>query len=158
MSTVSWTAQTHLKDIPLPFMDIVLTERFLLPPDSFKRFQMPVPETVAEVAEASGIGIQEVLKILQECMELNQTIWLQGPIETYLSEPNIWIIDMRALVDFDAEPLHPRARIFQHGNQAHQLEMMRTFDKVIVLSGTPAHAWSAAMSLRQMNIKAYLTT
>lgn len=153
---MTWTAETPLKDLAIPFMDAVLTERFLLPPDSFRRFQMHVPETVAEVAEASGMTTEDVLKVLKECVELNQLIWLTGPIDTYLGQSDIWIIDMRPLVDFDAEPLHPNARIFHHGHQAHQLELMRTFAKVIVLSSTPAHTWSAAMSLRQMGIKAFL--
>lgn len=151
-------ADTALTEIPLPFMDVVLTERFLLPPDSFKRFQMPLPKTVFDVSEVSGLPVGRVVEILNECVDLNQKIWLQIPLDEAAAQDRTWIVDMRPMVDYDVDPLHPAARIFHHGNQAHQLELMRTLDKVIVLSATDAHAWSATMALRQMGVNAFLCT
>lgn len=149
-------ATTRLDQIPLPFMDVVLGERFLLPVESLQRFQMPIPQTIADIVESSGLPLENVLNIFHECLTLNQDIWLDAKIDDFVGEEQTWIIDMRPMIGFDVDPLHPDARIFHHGNQGQQLELMRTMKKVIVLSTPASHAWSAAMSLRQMKVPAFL--
>lgn len=156
MTQLELSADTRLDQIPLPFMDVVLGERFLLPLDSLRRFQMPIPQTIADIVELSGLPVNNVTAILHECLELNQDIWLDGKIEDFVGGDQTWIVDMRPMVGFDVDPLHPDARIFHHGNQAQQLELMRTMKKVIVLSTPASHAWSAAMSLRQMKVPAFI--
>lgn len=158
MSSAELNAHTALKDIPLPFMEIVLSERFLLPPESLQRFQMSPPETIQDVSDLSGLSIANIAKILRECMEINETIWLNGTIDDFVDLDRTWVVDMRPMVGYDVDPLHPAARIFHHGNQAQQLELMRTLERVIILSATEAHAWSAAMALRLMGIHSFLLT
>ena len=155
-SEKSLLPSTKLSELGLPFLEIVLAEKFLLPPESLKRFGMPVPLTISELAEASGMPLDEVIKIVLECLDLNEKIWLGGVLADYFARPNMWVVDMRPYVTFECEPLHADARIFHLGNPAAQLEIMRTLEGVVVLSKSIAHAWSAAMSLRCMGITAYV--
>lgn len=147
---------TPLIQLGLPHLDVVLAERFLLPPDSLRRFNMPIPQTIEDLCEASGMPLDEVSSILSECLALDKQVWLSGDIEEFTDRDGTWLVDMRPNVDYDMDPIHPKARIFHHGNQVAQLQLMRELKCVIVLSGSEAHAWSAAMALRSMNVPAFV--
>ena len=156
MTAITCSAHTALNDIPLPFMDVVLAERFLLPAESLKRFHMPVPQSIQEVADLSGLPVEHIIKVFEECLSIDKLIWLSGTADDFAGKEGTWIVDMRPMVGYDVDPLHPSARIFHHGNQAQQLELMRRLDRIIVLSAPSSHAWSAAMALRLMSIKSFL--
>ena len=154
---LAYEGSVRLDAIGLPFMDLILAERFLLPPESLKRFGMAVPETVAELCDATGMDLAHVNKILQDCVTHNQDLWLGGcDLDSIAAKDDAWIVDMRPGVSHDEEPLHPAARIFHLGNQAAQLGIMRTLNQVIVLSHSEGHAWSAAMGLRSMGVRSFV--
>ena len=147
---------TILASLPLKFLDVVLAERFLLPTDSLMRFGIPIPETVHDVVEATGMPYSKVRDILIECIELDRLVWLPTRLDHLTLGDGDWLVDMRVNVDFDAAPLHPEARIFHHGDKRAQLEIMRSLNRVIIMSDKMSHAWSAALSLRLMGVKAFL--
>lgn len=150
------TADTKLEEISLPYWDVVLAERFLLPPDSLKRFQIKSPETLGELEDATGIPLNEITSILEECLTLDSVLWLAGEIEDYTNKEDTWIVDMRRMVTHETEPLHDAARLFHLGSPAAQLAYMRTLQRVIVLDEKPSKAWSSAMSLRSMGVPAFV--
>jgi hypothetical protein len=154
LNPVNWSESTSLSQLNLPFFEVVLAERFLLPSESLRRFNLPVPTTLGELCEASGMPMTHVVKVIKECIAIDQDVWSDAALEDFLDVENRWIVDMRPGLDLDAEALHPRARIFHHGNPAAQLDIMRSMDQILVLSKPLEHAWSAAMSLRQMGVRA----
>jgi len=148
---------TPLADLGLPHVDVVLTERFLLPPEALKKIGEPVPTNLGELSEMSGMPLGDVWAIITECLELDQD--LRQPISDLSAEikkEGIILLDMRPGVTIDSEPLHPDARLFHAQNPQTFLPFLRTLNRVFVISHNDAHAWSAAMSLKKMGIPAFL--
>lgn len=155
-SSLDLKPHIKLNDLGLPFIDVVLSERFLLPAQSLTRFGVAPPQTISELCEVSGMPFQEVSQILNDCLAFNMEIWLEGSLDDYLHQESVWVCDMRPQVDYSSEPLHPAARMFHLGNPTAQLALMRNLSKVIVLRETPAYAWSAAMALRGMGVASFV--
>ena len=156
-STTQLDGSTRLASLGLPHMDLILAERFLLPPESLRRFNMAVPETVSDLMDSTGMNLKEIERILVECHNLNADIALSGmDLDQLAQDSETWIMDMRPGVTIDDDPLHPAARLFHLGNQAGQLAVMRTLSRIVVLSHSSGHAWSAAMGLRSMGVRAFV--
>ena len=152
-----WKPETRLDSLGLPFIDVVLTERFLLPPTLLKRAGEETPETLGDVERLTGMPFVEVLAVLNECIQISQDLWLAvDNLDQAANEEGTIILDMRPDVSFETEPLHPSARIFHMHNPSALLPHLRSCAKVLVLSHSESHAWSAAMSLRKMSISAFL--
>jgi hypothetical protein len=157
-NSANFDRDTRLCDTGLRFTDVVLTERFLLPPESLRRIGERVPETLGEIAEMSGIPLAEVLAVIEECFELSADLYLPpGDLAEYTGVEGTVLVDMRPDVTIESEPLHPDARMFHLQSPATMLPYLRSCQKVIVLSAPDSHAWSAAMALRKMKIPAVLT-
>ena len=154
---IHFDGQTKLSETGLEFIDVVLTERFLLPPDALRKIGEPVPETLGEVAAMSGLKVPEVIAVVEESLELSRDLYIDiEDLQLAATEPNTVIVDMRPNVSFETEPLHPDAKMFHMQKPAQMLPFLRSMSRVIVLSEPQSHAWSAALSLRKMNIKAIL--
>jgi hypothetical protein len=152
-----WTPQTRLDSLGLPYLDVVLTERFLLPPDLLKRAGEEVPETIGDLERLTGMLWIDVCQVLNECLEVGENIWLEvEELNLIASETGTMILDMRPDVSYETEPLHPSAKVFHMHNPSALIPLLRTLSRVLVISDSESHAWSAAMSLRKMNIPAYL--
>jgi hypothetical protein len=150
-------SETKLEHLGLPFIDVLLTERFLLPPDLLRRAGEEVPTTVGDLERLSGMPIQDIFAIIDECKELSLDLWLStADLETIDNKEGTVILDMRPHVTFETDPLHPSARLFHLQNPGTLLPFLKTCTQVIVLSSTAEHAWSAAISLRKMGINALL--
>jgi hypothetical protein len=148
---------TKLTDLSLPYIDVILHERFLLPPKEMKRLGLDIPQTIGDLVDQAGTNLESVKNILQECMTLSKGIILDIPLAKVSDvQETEWILDVRPNVDFDSEPLHPNGRIFHLGNRMAQIEIMKTLHRVIVISDEPGHAWSAAMALRKEGVSAYV--
>jgi hypothetical protein len=146
-----------LSDLGLPYLDVVLTERFLLPPEALKKIGEPVPTNLGELAEMSGMPLADVWVIINECLELDKN--LHRPISDLSAETRkegVILLDMRPGVTIESEPLHPDARLFHAHNPQTFLPFLRTVNQVFVISHSDAHAWSAAMSLKKMGIAAFI--
>lgn len=151
--------KTPLTDLGLPHVDVVLTERFLLPPEALKKIGEPVPTNLGELSEMSGMPLGDVWTIIAECLELDQDLRQPFTITDLLAETKkegVILLDMRPGVTIDSEPLHPHARLFHAQNPQTFLPFLRTLNRVFVISHSDAHAWSAAMSLKKMGIPAFL--
>ena len=145
--------KTLLQDLGLPFVDVVLTERFLLPPEALKKIGESVPSTLEDVSKLSGMSLQEVWTIVRECIDLDKNLHrAQVDLTLETKKQGVLLIDMRPGVDIDTEPLHPAARLFHCQNPQSFLPFLRTLEKVYVISFSDAHAWSAAVSLKKMGI------
>ncbi len=153
----SLTSTTRLDATGLPYIDIVLTERFLLPPDALLKIGEKIPNTIGDVVELSGMPLQHVCDVIQECLTIGSHMFLDvANLTTAAQEEGTIVIDMSPCLDSDTLPLHDAARLFHAQNPQQLLPFLRTMDRVLVISNTEAHAWSAAMSLRKMDIKAWL--
>ncbi len=149
--------RTKLSSTGLEFVDVVLTERFLLPPVALRKMGESVPETLADVAVMSGMDLDNVIEVVRECLALSQDLYFEmGDLQTLVEQDGAMILDMRPEVTFETEPLHPAAKIFHMQNPAQMLPFLRSLNQVIVLSEPASHAWSAALALRKMQIKAFL--
>jgi hypothetical protein len=147
---------SRLADLQLPFIDALLTEKFLLPTESLIRFNIKPPETLQDISDLSGIAVDQVLSTIRKCVEIDQLIWIDGILDEYAGLDNVWIMDMRPGIAPEDEPLHKNARIFHHGNQSVQVELMRTLSKVIVLNSSKEKAWSSTMALRELGINSFV--
>ncbi len=148
---------TNLSETGLEFVDVVLTERFLLPPAALRKMGEPVPETLAEIAAMSGLDLAQVVAVVEECLELSQDLYFEAEqLEIAAQLEGTVIVDMRPDISIETEPLHPSARLFHAQSPAHILPFLRSMNRVIVLSDPQSHAWSAALALRKMSIKAFL--
>lgn len=153
----NFNPKTPLTDLGLPHVDVVLTERFLLPPEALKKIGEPVPTNLEELSEMSGMPLKDVWAIICECLELDQD--LRQPMTDLSAETkkeSTILLDMRPGVTIETEPLHPDARLFHAQNPQTFLPFLRTLKRVLVISHSDAHAWSAAMSLKKMGIPAFL--
>jgi len=149
--------QTRLDQLGLAYIDVVLTERFLLPPAALQKIGESVPETIGEVADLSGMHPSEVMATLQECLDLSLDLEIE--IESLSKESSTEgtvVLDMRPDIEIDSEPLHESARLFHAQNPQQLLPFLRTQSRIFVLSHSAEHAWSAALSLRKHGIKAWL--
>lgn len=153
----SWTPETRLDETGIPYMDVVLTERFLLPPAALLKIGESVPVTIAELVALSGMPLPEVLSILSECAEVGQDIWLEiNDLAEAAGQEGTIILDMRPDIEIDTEPLHESARLFHAQSPQTLLPYLRSLKRVLVLSHSDEHAWSATMSLRKMSIAAWM--
>lgn len=149
--------ETLLVDIGLPHLDVVLTERFLLPPEALKKIGEPLPTTLGELSSMSGMPIGEVWAILAECLELDKSLHLEiSDLSDEIRKEGVILLDMRPGVTIESEPLHPDARLFHAQNPQTFLPFLRSLRQVIIISHSEAHAWSAAMSLKKMGIPAFI--
>jgi hypothetical protein len=154
-----FSQNTKLSEVGLEFTDVVLTERFLLPPDSLLKIGEKVPETFDEIAAMSGISVQDVIEVVKECLELSKNIYLaDSELNLLIENGSAVIVDMRPDVDFETEPLHPSAKLFHLQSPQTMLPFLRSQDCVVVMSEPASHAWSAALALRKMKIPAVLLT
>lgn len=151
-----WKPETRLDATGIPFVDVLLTERFLLPPDALRRIGEKVPETLSEVVDLSGITFDDVTDVIDECLELGEDIYIAFDLAHAVNHETTILLDMRPNVSYETDPLHSSAKIFHLQNPQSFLPFLRSIEQVIVLSETDAHAWSAAMSLRKMGIKAWV--
>ena len=150
-------ADTMLRATGLEFVEVVLTERFLLPPAALRRIGEPVPETLGEIATMSGMDLAAVVAVVEECLALCRNLYLVAEnFEEIIRDEGTVLVDMRPDVSIETEPLHPAAKLFHLQNPSQMLPFLRSMSRVIVLSDPLAHAWSAALALRKMNIKAFL--
>jgi hypothetical protein len=153
---LGFTSATRLDATGLPYIETVLTERFLLPPGALLKIGKKIPETLGEVAELSGMPLQHVCDVVLECLDTGKNVFLDGlNLSAAAREEGTIIIDMRPCADISTEPLHASARIFHAQNPQQMIPFLRTMHRVLVISDSDAHAWSAAMSLRKMSIKAW---
>lgn len=151
------TATTRLDAIGLPYIDVILTERFLLPPAALLKIGEKVPTTIGEVVELSGMPLQHVCDVVEECLTVGNNIFLEiTSLASAALEDGTIVIDMSPCIDLATPPLHDAARMFHAQNPQQLLPFLRTMNRVLVISKSEDHAWSAAMSLRKMNIKAWL--
>jgi len=149
--------QTRLDQIGLTHIDVVLTERFLLPPAALRKIGESVPETIAEIAALSGMDPSEVMSTLQECLDLSRDLEIEiDSLSTEAAAEGTVVLDMRPDIEIDSEPLHESARLFHAQNPQQLLPFLRTQSRIFVLSHSAEHAWSAALSLRKHGIKAWL--
>lgn len=149
--------QTPLAALGLPYIDVVLTERFLLPPEALRKIGEPVPETLEQLVSASGMPIEEIWAIICECKELDQNLRVEvQDLSEELRKDGVLLLDMRPGVTIESEPMHPSARLFHTQNPQNFLPYLRTLDRVFVLSHSGSHAWSAAVSLKKLGIKAVI--
>jgi hypothetical protein len=146
-----------LDTLGFEFLDVILKERFLLPPAELKKIGENVPATLGEVSRLSGMPYEEIYNVLDECLDLGRDIWtdIKDLGEAAGVEGTI-IVDMRPDVSFESEPLHESARLFHMQNPSTLLPFLRTCRRVLVISNSEDHAWSAAMALRKMSINAFL--
>ncbi len=157
ISNQGLTSTTQLDATGLPFIEIVLTERFLLPPDALLKIGEKIPTTIGEIVELSGMPLQYVCDVIQECLTIGNNIFVEIPsLTTAAQMEGTIVVDMSQCLDIHTQPLHDSARMFHAQNPQQLLPFLRTMDRVLVISHTEAHAWSAAMSLRKMDIKAWL--
>lgn len=160
MSTIpvlALTSTTRLDATGLPYIDIVLTERFLLPPAALLKIGEKVPTTIGEVIELSGMPFQHVCDVIEECIAIGDNIFLDiTSLAAAALEEGTIVVDMSPYMDHLTLPMHDSARMFHAQNPQQWLPFLRTMDRVLVISKSEGHAWSAAMSLRKMNIKAWL--
>ena len=151
------TSSTRLDQTGLPFLDIVLTERFLLPPAALLKIGEKIPTTIGEVVELSGMPLQHVCDVIEECLAVGNNIFLNiTNLDAAALEDGTIVVDMSPCIDHSTPPLHDAARMFHAQNPQQLLPFLRTMNRVLVISKSEDHAWSAAMSLRKMNIKAWL--
>lgn len=147
--------QKALEDLGLPFMDVILTERFLLPPEALSKIGEPIPKTLQDVSTLTGMPLEEVWSVLCDCLELDKNLdRVHVDLTVEAAKEGVLLVDMRPGVDLETEPLHPDARLFHNQNPQTFLPFLRTLDKVYVISGSDAHAWSAAVSLKKMGVTA----
>ena len=152
-----WTHDTRLDAIGIPYIDVVLTERFLLPPEALVKIGEKVPTTIGEIAELSGMPLQEISAVLEECLHIGKDIWLNvSSLSEVAGDEGTIIVDMRPNITFDTNPLHEDAKLFHAQSPQTFLAFLRTMNCVLVLSHSDAHAWSATMSLRKMSISAWM--
>jgi hypothetical protein len=151
------TATTRLDTTGLPYIDVVLTERFLLPPAALLKIGEKIPTTIGEVVELSGMPLQHVCDVIEECLAVGNNIFLDiTSLSAAALEDGTIVVDMSPCIDATTPPLHNAARMFHAQNPQQLLPFLRTMNRVLVISTAEDHAWSAAMSLRKMNIKAWL--
>jgi hypothetical protein len=147
--------KTPLKDLGLPFIDVILTERFLLPPEALRKIGEPVPSTFGELVAMSGMPAKVVWTIICECRDLDRDLRdLVNDLDIETKKEGVILLDMRPGVTLDSEPLHPNARLFHAQNPQTLLPFLRTLKTVYVISHSDDHAWSAAVSLKKMGIAA----
>ena len=152
-----FTADTKLTETGLVHIDVVLTERFLLPPASLVKIGEKVPTTLGDVSELSGQTLEDICDVIGECIEIGRDIWLQvNDLGAAAAEEGSILVDIRPGVTFETEPLHPSARLFHTENPQVILPFLRALKRVLVISHSDDHAWSAAMSLRKMGIHAWI--
>lgn len=153
----TWGPETRLDSLGLPFLDVVLTERFLLPPSQLTQMGEEVPNTLGDVARISGMPHDEICCIINECIEIGRDIWIEvQDLAIEASTEGTIVVDMRPNVSFETEPLHESARLFHMQSPATLLPFLRTCKRVLVISHSDGHAWSAAMALRKMSVRAFL--
>jgi len=151
------SSSTELGQIPIPFWETLLAEKFLLPADALKRLGIAVPKTLQDISILTGRSLDSVVETIQRCLMIDQLIWLEGQLTDHLGGEDCWLVDMTPYgIDDDREPLHEQAKAFHRGHPAAQLEAMRCLERVIILHQSPAQAWSAALALREMNIAAFI--
>lgn len=152
-----WSPDTRLDSLGLPFLDVVLGERFLLPTKMLEQIGEKTPETIGDIERLAGMPVEEICEVLRECIELNRDIWIDAhDLEQEAQVEGTVILDMRPDVSYESDPLHPSARLFHLHNPTSFLPFLRTCQRVIVVSHGDDHAWSAAMSLRKMAVPAFL--
>jgi len=150
-------AELMLKDLGLPFIDVILTERFLLPPTALKKIGEPVPETLGQLATMSGMPPADVMAIIDECLELDRDLRVKvKDLESECLKEGVILLDMRPGIEIDTEPLHADAKLFHAQNIQSFLPYLKTLQKVLVISHSDEHAWSAAVSLKKMGIAAVI--
>jgi hypothetical protein len=148
---------TKLSDLGLPHIDVVLTERFLLPPEALKKIGSPIPEDLGDIVKMSGMPFAEVVTVIEECLSLDKDLRLQiKSLEEEVKKPGVILLDMRPGVDLLTEPLHPDARLFHTQNIQSFLPYLRSLERVLIISESDEHAWSAAASLKKLGIRAVL--
>lgn len=146
---------TKLSDLGLPHIDVVLTERFLLPPKALKKIGATIPEDLGDISKMSGMPFVEVVKIVEECLALDKDLRLHiQSLDEEVKKPGVILLDMRPGVDLLTEPLHPEARLFHTQNIQSFLPYLKSLDCVLIISESDEHAWSAAASLKKLGIRA----
>ncbi len=152
-----FSADTRLDATGLVYIDVILTERFLLPPESLLKIGEKVPTTIGEVSELTGRSHEDICEVIEECLEIGRDIWLDvTDLTAAAGEDGTVLVDMRPGVTIETEPLHESARLFHAQNPRVILPFLRSLKRVLVISHSDDHAWSAAMSLRKMGVKAFL--
>ncbi len=148
---------TKLSDLGLPHVDVVLTERFLLPPQALKKMGSPVPENLGDIVQMSGMSFADVSVIIEECLALDKDLRIQiQSLDEEAEKPGVILLDVRPGVDLFTEPLHPQARLFHAQNIQNFLPFLKSLERVLVISESDEHAWSAAASLKKLGIRAVL--
>jgi hypothetical protein len=148
---------TKLADLGLPHMNVVLTERYLLPPEALRKIGAPMPEDLGDIATLSGMPFEDVVAIIEECLTLDKDLRIAiNSLDEETKKPGVILLDMRPGVDLMTEPLHPNARLFHCQNMQNFLPFLKTLDRVLIMSESDEHAWSAAASLKKLGIRAAL--
>jgi rhodanese-related sulfurtransferase len=148
---------TKLSDLGLPHIDVILTERFLLPPEALKKIGSPVPEDLGDLVQMSGMPFLDVLVIIEECLALDKDLRIQiRSLDEEAKKPGVILLDVRPGVDLFSDPLHPDARLFHTQNIQSFLPFLKSLERVVVISESDGHAWSAAASLKKLGIRAVL--
>jgi len=122
----------------MKYWQVVLQEVFLVPPALLVQSGAPLPQTREDLAQLSGLNLSEVDRLLKKIDSLQEV-----PVEISSEE-----IPADAIYVDARHTDHAVNAIPLHQNDFSNLLPRLQQSNVIVVGRDAAHAWSAAMYLR----------
>jgi len=141
---------TLLTSLPIPYLEVVLSEVFLIMPKKCRTSQMTTyPERVCEVAAESGIALEELLPKLRNICDISTVVSISAEIllEKLIDTDEVAVVDLRT------RPLNDRdswSKAYQVNdpNLGYLLQGLKTKNEVICICDDGAKSYSGAMYLR----------
>ncbi len=135
----------------MKYWNVVLQEVFLIPPALLEKQGVRPPSTRDELVTLSGLGSDDVDRVLRKIDALQEL-----PVEISRDQlpPDAILLDVRqrgetVSVTSGSILNGPRKTYVLHEWNFERLLPVLQHSHVVVLGRDPAHAWSAAMYLRE---------
>ncbi len=152
------TPDMLLRNLDIPYLDLILEEIFLLPGATLRKILPdcpPTPETVQDLIEQTQFGSEDVLRRLRDIKKLSCKVEIQSEdllqISTHAETPIL--LDVRVRSEFNKGHL-TGALCFAELVFDEFLEDVKKKNKtVITVGGSSEKNFSAAMFLKQNGVK-----